>query len=113
MTDDYAKARGEPSPWAVICPRHGKIYLEKTQYDWQISLPNATWFCPICSARSEFDDDNYAKHGDKTYTFKISIMGSGVNVREAWEHAVEQFAMDPGDHPAEYTLEDEDSEHKE
>lgn len=56
--------------YAVICPHHGRVYLTKANYDWQMSMPGRGWECPRfvtepvdtmgpCGAPSEFDDDTY------------------------------------------------------
>ena len=50
------------SPWAVICPRHGKQFLTRQQYDHQMGAPDVRWLCPVCGAVSEWDDDNYEAH---------------------------------------------------
>jgi hypothetical protein len=59
-----------PTPWAVICPQHGRVYLTREEYRVQMNRPNSGWECtevviegpaPIgpCSNDSEWDDENY------------------------------------------------------
>lgn len=54
------------TPWAVICPSHGKQFLTKENYDAQISRPDSRWQCPFpkCIAICEWDDDNYERYLD-------------------------------------------------
>ena len=51
-----------PTPWAVICPQHGKQYLTGEQYDDQMMKADSYWFCPVCGGHSEWDDDNFETH---------------------------------------------------
>lgn len=46
------------TPWAVICPTHGQVFLTDKEYESQMDKPNSVWFCP-CGQESEWDDDNY------------------------------------------------------
>jgi len=46
------------TPWAVICPEHGQVFLTDEEYDAQMDAPDAVWRCP-CGQRAEWDDDNY------------------------------------------------------
>ena len=52
------------TPWAVICPRHGQVFLTEAEYERQMLNPDNLWECaqPDCPARAEFDDDNWEKH---------------------------------------------------
>ena len=53
------------TPWAVICPNHGQAFLSREQYNYQMDLPNALWFCPECGEVSNWDDDNELEHRQK------------------------------------------------
>ncbi len=55
----------KPTPYAVICPNHGRIYMSSERYLKQLARSDDRWVCPICLAISEFDDANYDKHTDK------------------------------------------------
>lgn len=48
-----------PTPWAVICPDHGKQYLTKNYYVRQLGYADAMWVCPLCGRVAEWDDDHY------------------------------------------------------
>ena len=50
------------TPWAVICPQHGKQYLTGEQYDDQMMKADSYWLCPVCGGHSEWDDDNFETH---------------------------------------------------
>jgi uncharacterized protein with PIN domain len=50
------------TPWAVICHRHGRVYLTQQQYDVQMNKPDSFWLCPVCGDVAGWDDDNYEKH---------------------------------------------------
>jgi uncharacterized C2H2 Zn-finger protein len=50
------------TPYAVICPTHGQVFLNQAGYFRQMDFPGAKWICPRCGAVSEWDDDNYEKH---------------------------------------------------
>ena len=47
------------SPYAVICPAHGQVFLTAEQYMKQLMLPDMRWTCIICGEVAEFDDENY------------------------------------------------------
>lgn len=47
------------TPWAVICPNHGKEFLTHEQYMDQLCLSDLMWKCPICSEYSEWCDENF------------------------------------------------------
>lgn len=55
MTDP----RGVDTPYAVRCPKHGKVCLSTHEYSWQLSRPDDLWRCPICGQASEWDDTHY------------------------------------------------------
>lgn len=45
--------------WAVICSEHGRVYLTREQYDWQMHHPDDLWRCPKCAEPAEWDDETY------------------------------------------------------
>jgi hypothetical protein len=58
----------EPTPYAVTCPTHGRVYLTRGEYDRQMENGDVRWKCPRfvnvdpigpCGEESEFDDGNY------------------------------------------------------
>ncbi len=49
----------EPTPYAVLCRSHGKVYLTKDEYNRQMCAPDSRWSCPECGRICDFDDDNY------------------------------------------------------
>jgi len=51
--------KAEPTPWAVLCRKHGQQFLSAAEYDRQMNRPDARWTCPCCGATSTWDDDNY------------------------------------------------------
>lgn len=56
-----AKVNGNeppPTPWAVLCPEHGQVFLAEAEYMRQLGNPNALWRCP-CGRTANWDDDNY------------------------------------------------------
>ena len=59
-TSAFVKA----TPWAVLCPTHGRVFLTKLHYDKQLSEVDARWSCPRCGALAEWDDDNYEQYLD-------------------------------------------------
>lgn len=54
-----------PTPYAVMCPVHGRIYLTREGYTHQMNDPNAFWRCP-CGRKAEFDDVTYEAAQDVT-----------------------------------------------
>ena len=52
-------AAPEATPYAVLCPRHGRVYLTREGYQQQLSRPHAKWACPTCKRVSTFDDATY------------------------------------------------------
>lgn len=50
------------SPWAVLCPVHGQVFLSRNEYMSQLSRANDRWFCPLCHETCEWDDNNYDKY---------------------------------------------------
>lgn len=57
------------TPYAVICPTDGVVYLTNRQYDYQMEHAEALWICPKCNKLAEWDQDNYEKYygDDKDY----------------------------------------------
>lgn len=51
------------TPWAVECPVHGQVFLTEGGYQRQMDFPDSSWICPICGAKSEWDDNNYEVMG--------------------------------------------------
>jgi len=52
-------------------------------------------------------EDNFG--AEKRVEFKVTLVGYGRNVQEAWEDAVEGFCQDPGSPDDEgYTVEEDD-----
>ncbi len=47
------------TPWAVICPNHGEVFLTHEQYMAQMYEVDVMWKCPICSEYSEWNDENF------------------------------------------------------
>jgi hypothetical protein len=47
------------TPYAVLCPKHGKVVLTGEQYDEQMNQPDSLWVCPDCGERAEWDDDHH------------------------------------------------------
>jgi hypothetical protein len=52
------------SPYAIICPDHGRVYLSSAEYERQMRLPDDRWICPRDGKVSEWDDDNYERAMD-------------------------------------------------
>lgn len=57
-----SKAQG-PTPWAVLCPEHGRVYISEENYQSQMDCPNTTWRCP-CGQEAFWDDANYERYLD-------------------------------------------------
>ncbi len=49
------------TPWAVICPKHGQVFLPEAEYIAQMNRPDKLWEC-LCGRDAEWDDENYDKH---------------------------------------------------
>jgi rubrerythrin len=43
----------------LICGAHGAIDISETEYDRQLSRPNARWSCPRCGDVCAFDDEYF------------------------------------------------------
>ncbi len=51
-----------PTPYAVICPRHGKVFLSHQEYDEQMRHGDSRWACP-CGLEASFDDAHWESFG--------------------------------------------------
>ncbi len=49
----------EPTPYAVLCRSHGRVFLTKDEYGRQMCKPDALWRCPLCKQDAQFDDETY------------------------------------------------------
>jgi len=60
-TSDFKKT---VTPWAIICPYDGQVYLNEKEYTDQLKDANSMWKCPICGYSDPYiwDDDNYVQH---------------------------------------------------
>ena len=47
----------------------------------------------------------YNKMEPKTYRFRISVFGYGMDPQQAWEDAVESLSNEPGPHPDDFIIE--------
>lgn len=47
------------SPFRVICPEHGPVHLDGTEYLHQLDRPNRPWRCPRCGSEAAWDDPWY------------------------------------------------------
>lgn len=62
MVQTVPPVAADPTPWAIRCHKHGKVYLTNHEYNRQMNRANAHWECPLCPAWNNyagFDDDNY------------------------------------------------------
>lgn len=50
--------------WAVVCPRHGQVFLTRPLYLAQLDRPDEGWRCPMCGVPADWDDDNYEQSLD-------------------------------------------------
>lgn len=58
----------EPTPqYAVICPSHGRVELERGEYLRQLNNEEAQWVCPRmeCGRNAEWDDDCKETSGEQ------------------------------------------------
>ena len=55
----------QPTPWAVYCYAHGRVYLTNHEYNRQMHFANRGWVCPICGDFASFDDDNFDNATDE------------------------------------------------
>jgi hypothetical protein len=49
------------TPWAVICPKHGRVFLSEQEYIAQMRRADRLWEC-LCGREAEWDDANYDEH---------------------------------------------------
>lgn len=95
MTDQTASRA--PTPWRVLCPRHGLVFLTHEEYEEQLSVPDRDWCCPahdegnpedpedvgpgICGSPASWDEAWYdawvASHADQEITAEIPEMPDG------------------------------------
>jgi predicted RNA-binding Zn-ribbon protein involved in translation (DUF1610 family) len=53
------------TPFAILCPDCGQVFLTEDEYDRQMSAPDSRWQCPKCLAKPvDWDDDNYESAWD-------------------------------------------------
>lgn len=55
----------KPTPWAIHCRKHGKVYLSRSEYNYQMNHGDELWSCPICCVLAQWDDDNYEEALDE------------------------------------------------
>ena len=48
-----------PTPWAVICCDHGRVFLSYHEYVRQMNRPDSVWICPACGDSAGFDDETF------------------------------------------------------
>ena len=46
------------TPYAVLCTEHGRVYLTRQEYTYQLGRAYNLWLC-WCGRACEFDDENY------------------------------------------------------
>lgn len=53
-----------PTPYAVLCRVHGRVFLTHDEYQRQMQRAGDVWRCPLnhCGRAAEWDDDNYDRH---------------------------------------------------
>lgn len=52
----------EETPYAVVCPDHGQVFLTESEYNRQMGNPDRFWACPHAGPRCypvAFDDLHY------------------------------------------------------
>ena len=54
-----------PCSWAIICRKHGQVFLTRAEYSRQSGLVDRLWTCPRCGRKSNWDDDNYEEFLDQ------------------------------------------------
>ena len=52
----------ERTPYALLCPRHGAIYLTHHGYNLQMQKYELRWYCPQCGELAGWDDDNWDEY---------------------------------------------------
>jgi hypothetical protein len=50
--------------WAVLCPRHGRVFLTRAEYNAQMAAAHLGWICPLDGLPAPWDDENYDKHSE-------------------------------------------------
>lgn len=53
-----------PTAHAIICPKHGQVFLSPQEYIRQLDQPDSRWTCPVCGNDDpvQFDDSNYDEY---------------------------------------------------
>ncbi len=74
MTLPQDRSTKSPTPYAVACPYHGKVYLTSKGYLEQMAQPNHLWKCSMCNERAHWDDENYDRFGDLYFIVSQSNM---------------------------------------
>lgn len=69
MSDPYNGQSVKQTAFAVLCPKHGQVFLTSGEYHRQLMNADDRWACPVmdadineiglCGRISEFDDDNF------------------------------------------------------
>ena len=64
MENNPANFTQKATPWAIICPVHGQVFLNEREYLTQLGNPDSFWKCPICGYYDPFlwDDDNWEEY---------------------------------------------------
>ena len=69
-----------PTPWAVRCPEHGKVFLTRSEYDRQMDSPNAHWYCTSDHFEAKaawWDDNNYDEWTADQETYDAMVLLHG------------------------------------
>ena len=61
MSEPTGRISTTPTPYLIVCPTHGAVYLTQHEYNRQMSRPGAVWKCPECNDDCVWDDDNYER----------------------------------------------------
>ena len=48
-----------PTPYAVLCPAHGRSFLTGREYTRQMLRPSSLWECPVCRQAAQWDDATF------------------------------------------------------
>ena len=70
----------KPTPYAVRCYIHGRVFLSHHEYNRQMNYANAGWVCPLCpewQIGTSFDDDIHerAMELEEDRLFKLEQLG--------------------------------------
>ena len=60
ITQPQPPVWNNPTPWAILCRRHGRVFLSSHEYRRQLAAADSKWLCPMCHGETyaEWDDDN-------------------------------------------------------